>query len=290
MSNKKAQLLQNPNLQKYLVDNKEALRNYLLEVETDLLTKDVNTEGRFGKIKAKVSLELDLAKNPPVIANISNMLESCFPGYTLTGGSEIFVGRDAPLMEHTDSGIFVNTGRSMALQLWVLLDFFERDNPDATPEENLALECVLPPITGVMYPGDTASLTPTGIIEFPHDEIIGGASMVAGDILLFSNNVRHRKPPGTKGVLRFAMAQRFTRTQEPDDVADKNFVKWLAKEMRVRPELDQRWAATNPYYERMRPMLADLDEDIDLSKCTKIDLNDYEALGVALSTAPIKPL
>ena len=288
-----AQLVTSPYLNSLLVDHRDEFRPYYLDLARALADTTDGELQRFGRRISPCSLVIDQNRCPAILSHIARSFLSIFEGYRIENGMEIWLGSAPPVPNHIDSNLYLGSGRSVVVQVWILLDYFDTNDPEGEPTNNGALECVLPRVPGVMYYGLEKPFVPDGpgsfgrFVDLPDGPIIGGEQMKVGDVLLFANGVMHRKKPSPKGLLRVAMVQRFIRTQEPEEVADPNYMKWFNQARLNVPELqayDEMANERNPYYVKHKELWSHLDDDIDFTALSKIDRNDYDRLASAIAS------
>jgi len=280
-----ATIVRNASLRELVRAQRRQQIAFLIEARRLVEEAPLRTHHAHGVVNSRASLGVTPDSNP-FIAHLMAGFQACLPDYTLFE-FELWFGSERPTPPHNDAVFYLKTGQTVALQFWVLIEAcrmpISADALKEAPSGKNALQCLVPAVPGVMFPGMSAVLTREGMVEYRADEVVGGDDMSIGDCLLFKNSVIHTAP-GSTDTFRAALAFRAHLAGE-DYSSDVDTLLWFRDELRRNEALERRLVTTrNPYFQRVVDRLKSIPGDgPDLSRVCKVDRNDYAALRKRLA-------
>jgi len=291
MMSEDAVIVVNESLRQRLRTDREKNLSLFLDMKEVLAGPEVNVPLKYGTKITNRSLGVtaDTRKNLRHLDGVIQGLEQCFPEYKIEI-NELWLGwndETAPssgtrlqfVAPHNDAGVYLKTGVSVPVQIWVLLEscVIGSTPPVDVAKNKNALECYLPICNGVMFPGMTKAITPEGPKEWMPQKTVGGDDMMIGDILLFKTGVVRRSTPAVGNFFRAALGLVAILKSDLDQI-DDNFRLWFKEVMESQKDI-LKLDVNSPYFSRMGKLLADLPEKpVDYSRLKKKDNNDFDGL------------
>jgi hypothetical protein len=275
-----ATIVRNASLRELVRSRRRDQLGFLMEARRLVEEAPLRTHHAYGVVNSRASLGVTPGSSP-YIAHLMAAFEACLPDYTLFE-FELWFGSERPTPPHNDAVFYLKTGQTVALQFWLLIEACPMPAAAGaltdSPGGKNALQCLVPAVPGVMFPGMTGVLTRDGLVDYHAEQIVGGDDMSIGDCLLFKNSVIHTSA-GSSDTFRAALAFRAHLAGE-DYSSDMDTLLWFRDELRKNEALEQRLVTTeNPYFQRVVHRLKSIPGGApDLSRVCKVDRNDYPGL------------
>ena len=283
-SHEDAAIVVNESLRESIRRHRREQLAFFQDVQRELKRVRPGAKCKHGRSASERSLFVRRDADPHLGALIARF-EACLPEYAVKR-IEIWLGGPQATPRHNDAALYVQSGRAVVLQFWVLLEACLLADPTAdAPNDKNALECLVPCAPGIVFPGMSTVLTPReGHVEYRPHGVVGGDDMAIGDMLVFKNGVIH-EAHGSDRVFRAAFAFRafLKRYDDPEDI---DFMLWVREAVRRDPNGDRERdpspvgrQASNPYFLAAEKAWRKLPErPCDPARLYKIDRNDHAGL------------
>jgi hypothetical protein len=301
--NKDAVVVVNESLrEKFKADREDNLALFL-DIKNELTKSELHAPFKYG-IKHSGRSVTVTAESRGSLGNLDpiiGQLVECFPEYQIellelwlswSEKTSQIQAKPVHVGPHTDVAVYLRSGTSVPLQIWILLESCSLSKPqESVAKDKSALECYLQICDGVLFPCMDKVLTPKGLVDWNPRVSIGGDQMLPGDILLFKNGVAYQNGPAVDDVFRVALGFKAILKNELAQI-DERFRLWFREAMRnghklgLGPEMPyfdrtRQLLAGFPesYLQRMKSLIVDLPEQpVDYSRLVKKDHNDFSEI------------